>query len=113
MVTVHRRALMTAVVAFALAGSSGSVSGKGQQLTETFCREPATQRSVGAEARRQRLLSAPLQIKAVRFEYLETTRLGSFCAFSVVTGQGEIFEFAVTPTGERGGVRRFKFQHLD
>jgi hypothetical protein len=104
---------MTAVAVFALAGSSASASGKAQQLTEAFCRDPATQREVEAEARRQRLLSAPLQIKAVRFEYLETTRLGSFCAFSVVTAQGENFEFAVTPTGERGGVRRFKFQHLD
>ena len=110
LVTVRRPALVIALMVFALAGSSPSGA---QQLTEAFCRDPATQRAVGAEARQRRLLSAPLQIKTVRFEYLDASRQGSFCAYSVVTTQGQKFEFAVTPKGERGGVRRFGFQHLD
>jgi hypothetical protein len=110
LITVRRPALVIALMVFALANSSASGA---QQLTEAFCKDPATQRAVEADARRQRLLNPPLEIASVRFEYLDATRLGSFCIFRVAANTGSTFEFALRVEGARGGVPRFQFRHLD
>ena len=112
MVKVHRPVLVVALAGVALVALSAS--GTARQVTEAFCKDPATQRAVEADAKRQRLLRAPLEIRSVQFEYVDFSKGGRFCVYSMVTTNGgDKFEFAVTPKGERHGVPRFKFQHLD
>jgi hypothetical protein len=98
---------------FAVGLAASSSDAEAQQVTQAFCKAPATERAVEADAKLQRLLRALLQIKSVRFEYVDATKRGRFCAFRIGTTNEDTFEFAATPAGERGGVRRFKFRHLD
>ena len=70
-------------------------------------------RAVEADAKRQRLLNPPLEIRSAKFAYVDATKRGRFCAFRIGTTSEDTFEFAVTPSGERGSMGRFRFQHLD
>jgi hypothetical protein len=77
-------------------------------VTDSYCKDPATQKAVVAAMNQQGILSG--KVRSVRFT--ESDPRG-FCVYAAITPFSSFQEFWVTPLSSQRGAPRFKFQGVD